>query len=93
MSNNTLNFKSPRIEVIDALRGFAVMSIMLLHNIEHFDYYYLPENLTEWVKILDKIIAKRLSNESPIADVLKEIISQNKLQPGIDAVSVRDAWD
>lgn len=56
MSNNTLNFKSPRIEVIDALRGFAVMSIMLLHNIEHFDYYYLPENLPEWVKILDKII-------------------------------------
>ena len=29
--------KSPRIEVVDALRGFAVMAIMLLHNIEHFN--------------------------------------------------------
>lgn len=61
MSNNTLNLKSPRIEVIDALRGFAVMSIMLLHNIEHFDYYYLPEALPEWIKILDKIIWRTLS--------------------------------
>ena len=25
--------KSPRIEVVDALRGFAVMAIMLLHNL------------------------------------------------------------
>ena len=32
--------KSPRIEVVDALRGFAVMAIMLLHNIEHFNFYY-----------------------------------------------------
>lgn len=31
--------KSPRIEVVDALRGFAVMAIMLLHNIEHFNFY------------------------------------------------------
>ncbi|AWI25925.1 DUF721 domain-containing protein [Flavobacterium pallidum] len=38
-------------------------------------------------------MAKRLSNESPISDVLKEIISQNKLQPGMDVVAVREAWD
>ncbi len=38
-------------------------------------------------------MAKRLSNESPIGDVLKEIISQNRLQPGIDGVAVRDAWN
>ena len=60
MSNSTLNFKSPRIEVVDALRGFAIMSIMLLHNIEHFDYYYFPEALPEWMKILDKIIWETL---------------------------------
>ena len=35
---------------------------------------------------------KRLNNESPIGDVLKEIISANKLQPGMDQVAVRDAW-
>lgn len=56
MSNSTLNLKIPRIEVVDALRGFAIMSIMFLHNIEHFDYYYLPEYLPEWIKSLDKII-------------------------------------
>jgi len=37
-------------------------------------------------------MAKRLPNDSPIGDVLKAIISNNKLQPGIDQVSVQDAW-
>jgi hypothetical protein len=37
-------------------------------------------------------MAKRLPNDSPIGDVLKAIISQNKLQPGIDQVSVKEAW-
>jgi predicted nucleic acid-binding Zn ribbon protein len=37
-------------------------------------------------------MAKRTSNESSIADVLKEIIEKNKLQPGIDEVMVKDAW-
>jgi len=32
------------------------VSIMLLHNIEHFDVYYFPEQLPEWVKSLDQII-------------------------------------
>ena len=37
-------------------------------------------------------MAKRLSNESSIGDVLKQIIQSNKLQPGMDQVSVKDAW-
>ncbi len=45
---------SPRIHVVDALRGFAIVSILLLHNLEHFDYYYFPSNLPEWMKVLDK---------------------------------------
>ena len=28
--------ESSRIEVVDALRGFAVMAIILVHNLEHF---------------------------------------------------------
>jgi uncharacterized protein len=60
MSNSILNLKAPRVEVVDALRGFAIMSIMLLHNIEHFDYYNFPEALPEWMKILDKIIWETL---------------------------------
>lgn len=37
-------------------------------------------------------MAKRISNEGSVGDVLKHIISQNKLQPGMDAVAVQDAW-
>lgn len=37
-------------------------------------------------------MAKRLNNENSIASVLKEIIQLNKLQPGIDQVSVKEAW-
>jgi uncharacterized protein len=45
-----------RLEVVDALRGFSIAAIMLLHNIEHFDLYYFPENLPEWIKTLDGAI-------------------------------------
>jgi uncharacterized protein len=47
---------SIRLHVVDALRGFAIVSIMLLHNLEHFDYYYFPSNLPPWMKTLDKSV-------------------------------------
>ena len=56
MTNITFSLKAPRIDVVDALRGFAIMSIMLLHNVEHFEYYYLPENFPTWLVALDKIV-------------------------------------
>ena len=37
-------------------------------------------------------MAKRLSNDSPISDILKEIIVTNKLTAGINEVDVADAW-
>lgn len=37
-------------------------------------------------------MAKRLNNENSVAEVLKEIILINKLQPGMDQVSVKEAW-
>lgn len=37
-------------------------------------------------------MAKRLNNESSIGEVLKQIIQVNKLQSGMDQVSVKDAW-
>lgn len=52
--NNTIN--KDRLHVIDALRGFALVSIMLLHNIEHFDVYFLPENFPGWMVRLDAIV-------------------------------------
>lgn len=45
--------KSPRIEVVDALRGFAVMAILLVHNLEHFIFPVYPMDSPEWLAILD----------------------------------------
>ncbi|WP_299608086.1 DUF418 domain-containing protein [uncultured Aquimarina sp.] len=45
-----------RIHILDVLRGFAIVSIMLLHSIEHFDIYYFPEHLPAWIKTLDGTI-------------------------------------
>jgi uncharacterized protein len=51
-----MNSKISRLHVVDALRGFAIVSIMLLHNIEHFDFYFLPQNLPAWMITVDKWI-------------------------------------
>ena len=45
-----------RISAIDSLRGFAVMGIMLLHNIEHFNYYSFPKTELPWLRSLDSSI-------------------------------------
>jgi hypothetical protein len=37
-------------------------------------------------------MAKKVSNEGSIGDVLKEIISKNKLQMGLDQVDIHEAW-
>ena len=44
-----LNTSSGRVYAIDALRGFAVMGIMLLHNIEHFNFYSFPETTSTFL--------------------------------------------
>lgn len=46
--------KKERILAIDALRGFAVMGIILLHNIEHFNFYSFPETTSPVLGALDK---------------------------------------
>jgi uncharacterized protein len=51
--STTVTGNTSRVTVVDALRGFAIMSIMLLHNLEHFDFYYSPENLPLWIKAID----------------------------------------
>lgn len=52
MITNTTN----RIDVADVLRGFAVFGIVLLHSIEHFNFYSFPEVTNDWLKFSDKII-------------------------------------
>lgn len=48
--------ENSRLQVVDALRGFAIVTILLLHNIEHFDFYYFPTGLPAWMQSLDKAI-------------------------------------
>ena len=35
-----MSYQNKRIELIDALRGFALTGILLLHCIEHFDFFW-----------------------------------------------------
>jgi hypothetical protein len=37
-------------------------------------------------------MAKRQSNQNTVGDVLKQIIQANKLQPGMDQIDVKEAW-
>ena len=46
--------KNTRIETVDALRGFAVMAIVLVHNLEHFIFPVYPENTPAWLNMLDQ---------------------------------------
>lgn len=46
--------KKPRIEVVDALRGFAVMAIILVHNLEHFIFPVYPADSPHWLNVLDQ---------------------------------------
>ena len=47
-----------RIDVADVLRGFAVMGIILLHSIEHFNFYAFPDtaNQSAWLNFTDRAI-------------------------------------
>lgn len=50
--------KIPRLEVVDALRGFAVMAILLVHSLEHFIFpvYPDPANVPGWLNMIDSAI-------------------------------------
>ena len=51
---NPSNLTNQRIEVVDALRGFAVMAILLVHSLEHFIFPVYPTNLPVWLEALDR---------------------------------------
>ena len=42
----------------DVLRGFAVLAIVLLHSIEHFNFYSFPDTSGQgaWLNFTDKAI-------------------------------------
>lgn len=49
---------SSRIEVVDALRGFALLAIVLLHSMEHYNLFYSPEWQPEWLNVLDRNVTE-----------------------------------
>lgn len=50
--------KHARVEVADVLRGLAVMGIILLHSIEHFNFYSFPDTTGQsaWLTFTDKAV-------------------------------------
>ena len=54
MTNSPTPIVKERLEVVDALRGFAVFAILLVHCMEHFMYFVYPTNQPEWITLLDK---------------------------------------
>lgn len=58
---NTLNTTNPqektnRVEVVDAIRGIAVAMILMLHSIEHFNFYDMPVPDAPWLRFIDQMI-------------------------------------
>lgn len=56
MTNTTSKLSLSRIDLVDGLRGFVIMAILLLHNIEHFDFYYFVEDNPAWLKAIDSVV-------------------------------------
>lgn len=50
---NTL-MPSERLSVVDSLRGFALLGIVLLHNLEHYNIYFKPEFIPSWLQSVDQ---------------------------------------
>lgn len=44
---------SERLESVDALRGFALFAIVLLHNLEHYNIFGSPADAPAWLQQLD----------------------------------------
>lgn len=50
-----------RIKSIDALRGFALLGILLLHCMENFDITYIPELSSPFWQQVDTFVVKSMS--------------------------------
>ena len=48
--------QSPRVEAVDAIRGIAVAMILMLHSIEHFNFYEFTTPQSPRLKLTDQII-------------------------------------
>ncbi len=49
-----------RLGVVDALRGFALMAIIMLHCVEHYNCFYVPQWQPQWLNELDGNVGELL---------------------------------
>lgn len=47
---------SYRIDLADALRGFAVLGILIVHSVEHYNNPAYPEVTNTWLNFFDEIV-------------------------------------
>ena len=73
-----LSNKNPRIEVVDALRGFAVMAILLVHSLEHFIFPVYPTDSPTWLNILDQGVTQSSLSCSDLHFTFRAIIRRSK---------------
>jgi len=52
---HTAYLPNTRLHVADALRGLAIIGIILLHNVEHMNFYRFPEVSNEWMIFFNTI--------------------------------------
>lgn len=58
---NKIAESNARVDVADVLRGLAVMGIIVLHSIEHFNFYSFPESVPyQWMHFTDQAIWRGL---------------------------------
>ncbi len=53
MNQSSSTTSTYRLEAVDALRGFALLAIVLLHSLEHYNIFYGPSPRAEWLQWLD----------------------------------------
>lgn len=51
---------SPRLAVVDALRGFALMAIVVLHSMEHYNLFFSPGWQPDWLNSLDAAVTQTI---------------------------------
>ena len=50
--------RKPRLQIVDAIRGFALFGILMIHSIEHFELYKWPEASGAFLAWTDDAIFK-----------------------------------
>lgn len=56
MSSSTVTPPAGRIQLVDALRGFALAGIIIFHNLSHFNFESEPVYNPQWLQPIDQLV-------------------------------------